>query len=192
MPPSDRTHAKGVHPVVKPHLLVGNCTENRGSYKPVPNQQSHHVSSLEFRISCLFRISSLGFRISPDPSGRIMRNEPKKNRPPQAGLHIYNPPVPPAGYPTHHHPNSQKTRNEPNRRHVCLSYFLLSTFSPRAGNSPRRPISAATDKMLRAKCYMLNAAFKKRTLKTTQAASLPPIYLTPVFPGCVAIVPFST
>ena len=42
----------------------------------MPSQHPHHVSSLEFRISCLFRISSLGFRISPDPSGCIMRNEP--------------------------------------------------------------------------------------------------------------------
>ncbi len=40
----------------------------------------HHVSSLPFRISCLFRISSLGFRISPDLSGRIMRNEPNLHR----------------------------------------------------------------------------------------------------------------
>ena len=32
----DRTHAKGVHPVVNPHLLVGDCTKNRGSNKPCP------------------------------------------------------------------------------------------------------------------------------------------------------------
>ena len=42
----------------------------------MPIQYPHHVSSLPFRISCLFRISSLGFRISPDLSGGIMRNEP--------------------------------------------------------------------------------------------------------------------
>ena len=42
----------------------------------MPTRPPHHVSSLTFRISCLFRISSFGFRISPDPSGRIMRNEP--------------------------------------------------------------------------------------------------------------------
>ena len=40
--------------------------------------QFPHVSSLAFRISSLFRISSFGFRISPTPSGCIMRNEPKK------------------------------------------------------------------------------------------------------------------
>ncbi len=42
----------------------------------MPIQPSHHVSSLAFRISSLFRISSFGFRISPTPSGCIMRNKP--------------------------------------------------------------------------------------------------------------------
>ncbi len=50
----------------------------------MPNQPPHHVSSLPFRISSLpapslsrvSSISSFGFRISPDPSGRIMQNEP--------------------------------------------------------------------------------------------------------------------
>ncbi len=42
----------------------------------MPTQPPHQVSSLAFRISSLFRISSFGFSISPDLSGRIMRNEP--------------------------------------------------------------------------------------------------------------------
>ncbi len=40
----------------------------------MPIQYPHHVSSL-------FRISRLEFRISPDPSGRIMQNEPNSPRP---------------------------------------------------------------------------------------------------------------
>ncbi len=66
----------------------------------MPNQQPHHVSRLAFRISCLFRISSFGFRISPDPSGRIMRNEPNlpAHRPKSAKRtqfpHTKGPPTP--------------------------------------------------------------------------------------------------
>ena len=57
------------------------------------NQPLHHVSNLEFRISRLFRISSFGFRISPNLSGRIMRNEPNlpPNRPPVPQLCETNP-----------------------------------------------------------------------------------------------------
>ena len=52
------------------------------------------VSRLAFRISSLFRASSFGFRISPDLSGRIMRNKPNFRR---GGL-----------------VEDQKMRNEPN------------------------------------------------------------------------------
>ncbi len=63
-----------------------------------------------------------------------MRNEPKKNRTPQACLHLYNPPVPPAGYP--HDPTPPlKKRNEPNP-HVPLASRRL----PRTQKYETNPI----------------------------------------------------
>ncbi len=69
----------------------------------MPTPPPHHVSSL-------FRISSLGFRISPDPSARITRNEPNLPR------HDPNAQNEPNSRPANH----QKMQNEPNlsvRRH---------------------------------------------------------------------------
>ncbi len=110
----------------------------------MPNQQSHHVSSFIFRISCLpapslsrvFRISSLGFRISPDPSGRIMRNEPKKNRRPQACRPVFNPglsagdaPTPPTTWPT---PQNTKRTQSPYGHGMPCPYLAKQTqFTPR-------------------------------------------------------------
>ncbi len=55
--------------------------------------------------------------VSPAFPCPIMRNKPKKkNRPPQACIHLYNPPVPPAGYPSLSRSigKNQKIRNKPN------------------------------------------------------------------------------
>ena len=66
----------------------------------------HHVSSQEFPISGLFRISSFGFRISPDLSGRIMQNEPNLTSPtPKNAKRTQSPPL-----------ASPIRRNEPNHR----------------------------------------------------------------------------
>ena len=75
----------------------------------MPTKPPHHVSSF------IFRISSLGFRISPDPSGRIMRNEPNStpanSQSPTAKSCFYktNPICP-----TPNRLADPKTRNEPN------------------------------------------------------------------------------
>ena len=106
----------------------------------MPTKPLHHVSSLAFRISCLFRISRFGFRISPDPSGRIMRNEPKKNRPPKAGLHyltpVFQPGIPP----------QPKNRNEPNYRTAAplftIHRSLFTIFTKRTQFRP--PTARAT------------------------------------------------
>ncbi len=86
----------------------------------------HRVSTFTFRISCLFRISSFGFRISPDTSGRIMQNEPNLRRggpakdqkmqnepnltPSRASIWRNEP-----NLPRPHRPTDPKTQNEPNR-----------------------------------------------------------------------------
>ncbi len=140
--PPDRTHAKGVHPVLNTHFRLfavlslskgsGGHTY-RGSYEPVPSQSSHLVSSFIFRISCLFRISTLEFRISPDLSGHIMRNEPNlpPNRLAQDPKMRNEPNLSPA-----HAPNA---RNKPNSQQPI--YILQSTiYNPMAQLPPPRVI----------------------------------------------------
>ena len=77
----------------------------------MPTQHPHHVSRLAFRISGLFRISSLGFRISPDPSGRIMRNKPNFTHRQHHITTIYEKQTQSQPPPPTHNP---KIRNEPN------------------------------------------------------------------------------
>ncbi len=75
----------------------------------MPTKPPHHVSSQLLRISHFLRILSR-------PT-LILRDEPKKkHRPPQAGLHQFNPPVSPAGYPSLPRSIARTpfTRNEPN------------------------------------------------------------------------------
>ncbi len=91
--------------------------------------QSHPVSTSAFRISCLFRISSFRFRISPDLSGRIMRNEPNFSRGgPVEDQKMQNEP----NLRLPHDPNAQ---NEPN----LAPHAAFPTFASLAGNSPRHP-----------------------------------------------------
>jgi hypothetical protein len=100
----------------------------QGEQQTVSTQRPHHVSSLAFRISGLFRISSLGFRISPDPSGRIMRNKPIKTTHAKGVPPLYLTPTEVGETPTtpkmQNEPNfsrtgpveNQKMRNKPNSR----------------------------------------------------------------------------
>ncbi len=103
----------------------------------MPTPPPHHVSTLAFRISGLFRISSLGFRISPDPSGRIMRNEPN--------------PIPRASRRLSQHQNAKRTqspnanrqriRNEPNlpHRHPPIDPNMRNEPNSRIPSVPHPP-----------------------------------------------------
>ncbi len=72
---------------------------NQEELQTMPTQPPHHVSSLAFRISDLSRISSVLFRISPDPSGRIIHNENQIERTPKTGrlylTPVFQPGIPP-------------------------------------------------------------------------------------------------
>ena len=107
----------------------------QGELETVSNQQSHHVSSQEFQNpdSAFTRYPNSAKQTQFRPAGYLhyakqsqsqplwtcgrpkMRNKPKKNRRPQACLHLYNPPVPPAGCPSlSSPPHNTKMRNKPN------------------------------------------------------------------------------
>ncbi len=110
----------------------------------MPTKPPHHVSSFIFRISGLSRISTFGFGISPDLSGRIIRNEPisslprcPKVSPEHRGTQFT--PAPPGPGPKYakrtqsHKANGQKMRNKPNSRTACL---LPAPIRPFTRNEP--------------------------------------------------------
>ena len=99
----------------------------------MPTKPPHHVSSQLLRISHFLRILSR-------PT-LILRDEPKKkHRPPQAGLHQFNPPVSPAGYPSlprsiaHPPKNAKRTQFQHTQ---CPATPYLCETNPKNNRTPQ-------------------------------------------------------
>ncbi len=135
-PPSDRTHAKGVHPVVNPHLLVGACTEK---CKTNPKKNARHR-----RATPIF---------NPHGSGGYA-HEPKYAKRTQSQPGNYTKrtqftPSPPSSRPD----RAPKMRNEPNLPPHGPNPQNKPNFTPRAAQKCKtNPISPATDPWKTKKC----------------------------------------
>ncbi len=123
----------------------------------MPTKPPHHVPSHESQNphpSTEFWILTSGF--SPD-----MQNEPKKiHRTPQACIHLYNPPVPPAGYPSLPTiKNAKRTQFTVPPPHLCHE------------TNPISPTTASpTDQKMQNEPNLIPPNYAKRT----QSAVLPP------------------
>ena len=153
--------------------------QKQGELQTVPIQPSHHVSSLAFRISALFRPgepgSRFGFRISPDLSGGIMRNEPNPNTPHDRICETN--PIRAHCHPTHN-PNTRNEPNLPHAHHPPTQKYETNPISthPIMRNEPNPTRPTAKSKQPTAKKCETNPIYRLPTHAYSKMRKTNPIY----------------